>query len=809
MKALQRSLWTGSTAIGAVLLLSAAAAAQTAPPAAGGETLQEVVVTATRRSENLQDVPLAVTHVTGQQLQELNLTQFTDIQRLAPGLQLSPSNSTLGPVASLRGVSYTVTSGAAPAVDTYLNEVPINALLAFQSIYDLGSVEVLRGPQGTLRGEPAPVGAITMSTHRPSLSAYGGSANVSISTPRDFNAQGGVNIPIVQDKLALRLAALYDKNDNGDVENQINGAESRSTTKSLRISALWRPIERLEVTGTYQYLYSDSYSLNQLIGPGLGYNGPPLSVNQRQTVQEGLNKSTLNSHFATLEAKYDLDRAVVTYIGGYQKFFSKNVGGDSDAGNLILNGVVPPRGRISTDLISHELRLDSEGANRFWDYTVGVFYSRAGASATSHTFTSALPGAFGDPAVVSAFPAGPINPRYAVAFDLDLPITTTNKSIFASNTFHLPTHTDVTVGARHVWNEDRRNFSITFPPAFVAASFGFPTTGVCPFIPGFVASQYPTSCDLPINVPPIGQTANRKTDAWVYNASVTQHFTDNINGYFSFGHSWRPPGSNQGTAAPPSVFLVNQETSNEFELGVKSELFNRRLRVNADVFQQTFNGFIGRAADVPYVQAAGTAAASVTSSDITFNGDAKIRGFEADIYGVITDKWWADGTVAYADAKYKNANIPCRDTNFDGVPDNGPNPTVAQFTAAGTPIAFCASNGPISTVPKWSASMLSEYTVPLNDAEAYLRGLVTYNGSSQDVSTGQNYSGYTLVNLYAGVRKLDGLDIGFFAKNLFDVTKVTSLSAAATLGQPTGYNLVTVTPPREIGINVSYAFGGG
>src|SRR6185437_7725750 len=107
MSATNLRLLLGSSAIAAVLTGAGAAAAQgaAAQAAPGAETVQEIVVTATRRSENLQNVPMTVTADSGEQIQQLNLTEFTDIQKVAPGLQLSPATSSLGPVASLRGVS--------------------------------------------------------------------------------------------------------------------------------------------------------------------------------------------------------------------------------------------------------------------------------------------------------------------------------------------------------------------------------------------------------------------------------------------------------------------------------------------------------------------------------------------------------------------------------------------------------------------------------------------------------------------------------------------------------------------------------
>src|ERR1700745_1076599 len=159
--------------------LATAVAAQAAPPAppaapADQATLGEIVVTARRRAESLQEVPQTVNAVTADPLQKLQVKQFTDIQTVVPGLSLQGSPNGFTNAASLRGVTFDVTTGAQPTVALYLNDAPVQAGFLFQSLFDVGQVEVLKGPQGTPRGISAPSGAITVTTHKPDLSEFGG-----------------------------------------------------------------------------------------------------------------------------------------------------------------------------------------------------------------------------------------------------------------------------------------------------------------------------------------------------------------------------------------------------------------------------------------------------------------------------------------------------------------------------------------------------------------------------------------------------------------------------------------------------------
>src|ERR1700740_876936 len=153
--------------------MASAAGAQTAPAAptpapADQATLGEIVVTARRRSESLQEVPQTVNAVSSDTVQKLNITQFTDVQNVVPGLSLQNSPNGYQSAASMRGVTFDVNT-AAPlgTVATYMNDVSVQSSFMFNSLFDIGQIEVLRGPQGTTRGVSTPSGAITVSTRKP------------------------------------------------------------------------------------------------------------------------------------------------------------------------------------------------------------------------------------------------------------------------------------------------------------------------------------------------------------------------------------------------------------------------------------------------------------------------------------------------------------------------------------------------------------------------------------------------------------------------------------------------------------------
>jgi iron complex outermembrane receptor protein len=139
-----------------------------APP-----VLEEVVVTATRRSERLINVPMAVDAISANELQKKQIFDIKDISQLAPGLELD-NNTGRNNTATLRGIAFDPDEGTLPTVDIYFNEIQTDAQTVFTSIYDLEQIEVLRGPQGLLRGSTSPAGSITIKTKTPSLTTYDG-----------------------------------------------------------------------------------------------------------------------------------------------------------------------------------------------------------------------------------------------------------------------------------------------------------------------------------------------------------------------------------------------------------------------------------------------------------------------------------------------------------------------------------------------------------------------------------------------------------------------------------------------------------
>lgn len=219
--------------------------AQSGPDAADGE----ILVTARREAENLQDVPISVQVVSGEKIQKLSIATVNEIAKLSPGLTLAgnASNETV----IVRGVRWTPGSGT-PATPIYLNEISFDPANVLQTLFDVGQVEILRGPQGTARGAASISGAITFTTRRPDLEEIGGYAQGSYGSGNRVNLQGAINVPVIKDVLALRLAGNFERNEYDRVRSLNSDIDPRLKGTTLRLSALFKPTETLSFDVMFQ-----------------------------------------------------------------------------------------------------------------------------------------------------------------------------------------------------------------------------------------------------------------------------------------------------------------------------------------------------------------------------------------------------------------------------------------------------------------------------------------------------------------------------------------------------------------------------
>ena len=275
---LTKSLLNSLFATTALTLLALPAAAM-AQDAQGGEAeadAGEIIVTARRADERLQDVPVSVQAISGDTLQKLAITSADDISKLAPGLTLVNAGASTQIV--LRGVAWQPGSGTA-ATPLYFNEAGFDPGNTVVSLFDIGQIEVLRGPQGTSRGAPSISGAITVTTKKPNLTEFGGFAQGFYASANHWDVQAGVNVPIIKDVLAVRLATNIE-NSEGDRVYSINSTvKPKSNDRSYRATVLLKPTDTLSIQAMYQWRRTEKLRFDQVVGNGSpGAAASPLAI---------------------------------------------------------------------------------------------------------------------------------------------------------------------------------------------------------------------------------------------------------------------------------------------------------------------------------------------------------------------------------------------------------------------------------------------------------------------------------------------------------------------------------------------------
>ncbi len=696
------------------------------------EGAADIIVQARREEERLQDVPQTVNVVTGDTLNRLNTFSFDDISKLVSGVNLSRTTNS----ATIRGVAFQPATQSSPNVTFYLNEGPVQSTFLFQSMFDVGQVEVLKGPQGTLRGQSAPSGAITYYTRKPDLNEFGGSFSGTASDLDLVRLTGAINLPIAEGKFAVRVAGLVEQNDGNSPKSVNSTVEPYTKNKALRISARAEPVDNLSANFVYQLLDTRSALFSPVFGPGAAggnaafnanytgryiqtpnSNGPFIPLGNFQAVSELPSLTHAIQNFGSAQVDFKFAGQKLSYVGSYSN--NKGTGAISltDTGNIINGDIAGRNFESRLERWTHEIRLSSdERILGFLDYTVGAFHLKETAHSyhadgtTQNNGLNLLAGAFGTP--LGAPLAITPNYRYVSFTRFDRPTSAKETSFFGTLTAHIDDRTEISGGVRFIHSEKadaRVNYTTA---AFRAVAYvnaagqavnpqtttGAPTAGriavtaaSCSALGGQFGTTYAGVCDVPVlgtSTPVAANTlANYNLHPEVFSASAKHAFSDNFMVYANFGTSWRAPAPQGGlnnNLNDPYVASLNSlpaETSKSYELGFKAGLFDR-LTLNVAVYRQDYKNLAIFSPTGLSRQRSAPIGTPGTESLVPFVPvvpvDAKVDGVDVDAGFTATPNWTVNASFSYANGRYKNQMLPCFDPNFDGVADA---PTAAALGA--------------------------------------------------------------------------------------------------------------------------------
>ena len=612
-----------------------------------------IIVTATRRAEDVQDIPLAVTAVSPEQLEQQGVVNVQNIGAVSPSFSTSSAQIASGSVVlRIRGVGTTSNNiGFESAVGIFVDGAyQSRPGVALSEFVDVERVEVLRGPQGTLFGRNTSAGALNITNVRPDLSEFGGFANASYGNFNLFSLQGALNVPIVEDALALRVTGAYrqrdgivdvldrDGNNIGD-SNEVDqflvrgqlGFETSGGIKGRLIGDYSRSTSSCCVA--IELLQGTVETGGGFAAVGLGARGgqstPTFTDNpfDQATVTDILDDRVTTTSFlpvvevdqwgVTGEVSVPLGASAEAILIGSYRDFQSNENYDSDFTGLDVFNIDDLDTSIET--FTAELRFQGELLNDKLSWLVGAFYSdEAIVSSTSASLGADFDGLAG------ALFGGAAGPTPLALFSGQTPngVSNTNNfeqdsssfSIFTHNTLDITDNFSFTAGLRYSDESKTGGFTqsaVNNPLCSAIISnvgLGTPPPGAAPAPPlgtalgnglfGLGCFAFTAPADLPttafgIPTPVTFPGTEFDDDELIWTLKASYEFAAPINVYASFTHGYKSGGINLDSTAAISGAdpTFASEEVDAYEIGFKAKFLNDAVTLNVAGFHEIFTDF--------------------------------------------------------------------------------------------------------------------------------------------------------------------------------------------------------------------------
>ncbi len=774
--------------VAAFALTGAPAFAQTPAPTAD-DAPAEIVVTAQKRTERLQDVPVAVSVISGAAIAAQGGVNIENAQYLVPALTFRKGAVSINQSLFLRGVGTSTFSLAGePSVSAVVDGVVYSrAGEAFSDLVDIERIEVLRGPQGTLFGKNASAGVVNIVTKQPTKE-FEGSAEVAYFDRQEYRARGAINVPI-GDAGGFRLTGFYSKYD-GNIRNigpvaddYVNGYERYGVRGALAVD--FSDDVKLTIIGDWRKAKDDCCTEVASTATGiaaptanalLALSGVTLDGDRTRTIKTNLISQALQTSWG-LSAQVDatLGTQTITSITAYRRFDENEIReGDLLPGAFVglpqTHDVGPQTGKT----FSQELRLTSPG-KEFVDYVIGAYYSH---SDTKRTFTRNVTQCTAIVGATGLIPCGSANanPSTFQTGTANFGSVFKNLAFFGQATINVTDSLRVIGGLRYTVDQldvfhSRVSNPLTGGPGIQPAF----DQGV------FNANGNVTAAN---GVP----YRNKVTSTnWSSKTGLQYDVTDNSTAYATFSRGYKGPAFNV-------FFNLNRngadsiapETSDAYEVGLKNTLFGGKLTLNIAGFYAKYNNFQANNPDVINVGGVPTIVARFTNA-----GTVSTRGVEVDLVLRPARDLNIAGGLAYTDARVDA---------FRQIPGQASIPN-------GTTLAYA---------PKMKASLGADYRWRTGGSVDLTFGAQGSYQSSQlsffDTNAANRAAGtihpYAIVDLSAGIVSADDrFRVTAQVKNLFDQSFASSIGG----GGPGGSfrYIIPREADRYFGVTARVKFGEG
>ncbi len=712
--------WTRKLLPCAVALISAQASAA---------QLEEVIITAQKRAESLQDVPISVAALSGDKIRDAGIMTIEDLSAYVPNFTMT--ESAVGSVVFIRGIGSGINQGFEQSVGMFVDGIYLGRSQQFRAPFlDVGMVEVLKGPQGTLFGKNTIAGAVNITTLKPSDEFEG---EISAMYEPEYNTQEYTAIvsgPIT-DNLGARLALRKSVSD-GYMENVMNGNDEAERDEQIaRLTLAWTPTSDLEVTakletGSFdvegrvnQVATADGVFAGANLGDAISDLFGPVEdgkINQKKA-SRGFRPEATDTEYdlASLTINYDIGEHTLTSVTGYSAYeFQEWTDADFTALALLDVGYDQ-----EYDQFSQELRITSP-LGQTLDYIAGLYYQSSELSNLTE-----IPVALAE-AGIGAPPFSEIR-----LLDQD----SESIAAFAQGTWNIHDNLRLTAGLRFSREEKKVDQSL-YTADFLTHTANPALAPVNQGVLGSVAHTYSES---------------RSEDHVSPSLNLQYDVNDEVMVYASASQGFKGGGFNEAEASGDvGRFEYEDEEATSFELGSKMTLLDGAATLNAALFYTEYDdrqvsAFEGATFVV------GNAAKSTT------------QGLELD------GRWAATDNLTIA------ASMSYLESEFDDFADAGC--TAVQARTSVGPCTQDLSGQETEFAPKWSYNISAEYITEVSDS-LDLRFQIDANYSddyffAQDLDAYESQDAYTKINARIGLGGNDGSwEFALIGKNLTDETTV-------------------------------------
>jgi iron complex outermembrane receptor protein len=750
--------------------------------------LDEITVIAQKkgRAENLQEVPAAVSAFSGDELDARQFQRLDDLSYTIPNVQLEAVGTFPGVQNfSIRGqgINSSIPS-VDPTVGLFIDGIYIGT--SFGTVldtWDLESVEVLRGPQGILFGRNVTGGAVTVRTARPDPSGEFSLRTRALATNEGrYNVSAVVEGPLIQDKLAAKLMVYYD-DDDGYFESQnpsapvpapfqaaaflppayylnpaTGGDVGAMETTVIRPSFVWSPTDDLELTLIAEVGESDGDGapwavVDALVPiPGLGGQRNGTQAEFTNTSDE-VGLTEIDWSQITFELNWDVAGGTLTNIFGWRDAEVLSIT-DVDGSYLpIFSG----GGKTDQDQISNELRWAGNLSDN-WETTFGIYYLTQDIAYLEERWLQFAGGA-------------PIIPT--TALQLGGEMEAENYGIFWNNDYHITDNVTLTAGLRY--SEEDKDASI-LTAGCVDLDGANPATNRFEFVNAFTGMPPCTSIPL-----------SGEYDYWTPKLGGSWQFAENAQAYAFWTKGFRAGGFNFRNAkpAPPPAGIppgpTREEEQNSFEVGIKSELFDNQLRLNAAYFHNEID-------DIQRELNFGDPDVVVLQGTINA-GDVEINGVEIEFQAVPTENLTVYGSVGYLDGEYTRVDPMWADVTLPPAPPGVP---------PGTP----AIGSSLPRLAPWSLSLGASLDIPI-DTYGYITLRADGGFRDRNAYDDSNLNVFDQQRRYNASIEWSSPDetwqVSLFGKNLSDEVNYGNLTSIGGL-----FTAGPMQKGREYGLEVQY-----